>query len=108
MPYPHKTVRPPALLFLSALLTCATLAQSLEKPTRFEPGINLPDGPGRTIVLASCTSCHDLKGLPAYKGYWNKQQWLAMIGTMVQHGARLGPGDAAQLADYLSEHFGKR
>jgi hypothetical protein len=71
------------------------------------PGIDLPDGSGRSLLLAACTRCHDLRGLPAYKGYWNRERWRAMIETMVQHGAPLDSQQADELAGYLALHFGR-
>lgn len=74
----------------------------------YPPGIELPVGAGRELMLAACTRCHDLKGVPAFKGYWTRQQWLAMIETMVKHGAPLSEAQAAQVADYLALHFGRQ
>lgn len=74
----------------------------------YPPGIQLPAGAGRELVLAACTRCHDLKGVPAFKGYWTRQQWLAMIETMVKHGAPLDAAQAAQVADYLALHYGRQ
>lgn len=71
------------------------------------PGIELPEGEGRTLLLAACTRCHDLRGLPAYKGYWDSGRWRGMIDAMVKNGAPLRPEQAIVLADYLALHFGK-
>lgn len=75
--------------------------------THFEPGIDLPEGKARPLLLDLCTRCHDLKGIPAFKGYWNRQQWMAMVEIMVKHGAKLDEQQAHQVADYLNEHFGR-
>jgi mono/diheme cytochrome c family protein len=79
-----------------------------QSATGFAPGIELPAGAGRELVLAACTRCHDLKGVPAFKGYWTRQQWLAMIETMVKHGAPLNAAQAGEVADYLALHFGRQ
>ena len=79
-----------------------------EKPGGYAPGIELPEGKFRSLVLTACTRCHDLQGVQPLKGYWNRQQWLAMVQTMRQHGALLSPEQADQVSDYLSEHFGRQ
>lgn len=71
------------------------------------PGIELPAGEGRVLLLAACTRCHDLKGLPAYKGYWNSAHWRDMIQSMVKNGAPLNPEQVDLLAEYLAEYFGR-
>ena len=86
------------------LFTSSVSAQQSYYP----PGIELPAGAGRELVLAACTRCHDLKGVPAFKGYWTRQQWLAMIETMVKHGAPLNAAQAGEVADYLALHFGRQ
>jgi hypothetical protein len=73
----------------------------------YPPGIELPAGEQRELVLATCTRCHDLRGLPAYKGYWNRAQWRDMVDTMKRHGAVVGPAQAEAITDYLNKHFGR-
>ena len=79
-------------------------AEELQKP--HPSGIELPEGEGRALLLAACTRCHDLRGLPAYKGYWSRQRWRDMLVTMVKNGAPLSNEQADVLAEYLAEHFG--
>ncbi len=66
----------------------------------------MPEGEGKELVLASCTRCHDLRGIPAYKGYWGREEWRAMVETMRRHGAPIGAAQADTIADYLNRHFG--
>ena len=66
----------------------------------------LPDSEGRTLVERACTGCHDLGGLDAYKSYWGRVQWKAMIDGMVKNGAVLQPAEQEVVADYLTRHFG--
>lgn len=99
----------PGKLLVLLLLACSTAAGQgvASGQGNYPPGIELPPGQHRELVLRVCTRCHDLKGLSAYKGYWNRSQWLAMVNTMSKHGAALGAGQAAGIADYLQEHFGR-
>jgi hypothetical protein len=50
--------------------------------------------------------CHDLAGIAAFKGYWNREQWAAMVATMIGHGAQLDAAEAEIVTDYLAAHFG--
>jgi cytochrome c5 len=92
------------LLAFSSLLSAADPVETILES--YAPGIPLPEGDGRAVVEAACTSCHDLKGLPAYKGYWNRTRWLSMVETMVDHGASLDKAQISLVADYLVEFFG--
>jgi hypothetical protein len=78
-----------------------------EEPQAHAPGIELPEGEGKVLLLAACTRCHDLKGLPAYRGYWDSTRWRSMIDNMMKNGATLNPQQAGVLAEYLAQHFGK-
>ncbi len=78
-----------------------------EAPRSYPPGIELPEGEGRVLLLAACTRCHDLKGLPAYRGYWDDTRWRSMVETMVKNGAPLDAQQTGVLAAYLARHFGK-
>jgi hypothetical protein len=78
-----------------------------EEPQSHAPGIELPEGEGKLLLLAACTRCHDLKGLPSYKGYWDNTRWRSMIENMVKNGATLNPQQTTVLAEYLAQHFGK-
>jgi hypothetical protein len=93
------------LLLLTSLLALPCSAQ--EQPLSHPPGIELPEGGGKVLLLAACTRCHDLKGLPAYRGYWDKTRWRSMVETMVKNSAPLNPQQIEVLADYLAQHFGK-
>lgn len=93
------------MLVLLAGTKTAHAAESLQ--TVHQPGVDLPEGEGRTLLLAACTRCHDLRGLSAYKGYWSNAHWRNMIETMVKNGASLTEQQTEILAEYLAEHFGK-
>ena len=67
----------------------------------------LPDGPGRQMLLASCTSCHDLREVTKFRGYYTRPQWRDIVVTMVQYGAKVGEKDVEVLTDYLTEHLGR-
>jgi cytochrome c5 len=67
----------------------------------------LPDGRGKQILLASCTTCHDLREVTKFRGFYTRAQWRDIVVTMVEYGAEVGKQDVEVLADYLDEHLGK-
>jgi len=72
------------------------------------PGDELPEGDGKQILVAACTSCHDLGEVTKFQGYWDRAQWRAAVVTMVEYGAPVEAPQIDVLADYLYEHLGKR
>ena len=67
----------------------------------------LPDGKGKQILTASCTSCHDLREVTKFRGFYSRAQWHDIVVTMVEYGADVGKSDVEVLADYLAQHLGK-
>jgi competence protein ComEA len=94
-----------AWISLSGLVLAASASAAAAQA---KPEDELPDGPGRQILLASCTSCHELKEVTKFKGYYTRAQWRDVVQTMEDYGAKLQPGEADVLTDYLTEHLGKR
>lgn len=68
----------------------------------------LPEGEGKRILLTSCTSCHDLTEVTKLRGYYTRAQWRDLIVTMKEYGATVDDKQVDVLADYLSEHLGKK
>jgi cytochrome c5 len=67
----------------------------------------LPDGRGKQILMASCTSCHDLREVTKFRGYYTRAQWHDIVVTMVEYGADVEKNDIEVLADYLNAHLGR-
>ena len=64
----------------------------------------IPDGPGKDIVLNTCTLCHDLKRIRL--GRRSTEEWEETLISMLNEGAPLSD-DAFPVAHaYLSRHFG--
>ena len=68
---------------------------------------DLPDGEGKKILLASCTSCHELTEVTKFRGYYTRQQWRDIVVTMMEYGAPIDEKQVDVLADYLAAHLGK-
>jgi hypothetical protein len=90
-----------AVCFAWSLTTALPAAQA-------PPEDDLPPGEGRKILLASCTSCHELNEVTKFKGYYTRPQWRDIVVTMMEYGAPIEQPQVEILADYLTEHFGRK
>jgi len=66
--------------------------------------VALPGGPGKDLVEARCTACHDLERVAVIKR--QKADWPALVANMVGRGAVATPDEAQAIATYLAAHFG--
>jgi hypothetical protein len=83
-----------------ALCACAVLLGAQDD--------ELPEGPGKRILVASCTNCHELDEVTKLRGFYNKDQWRDVVRTMIEYGAEMKKGEDEVLVDYLNQHFGKK
>ena len=63
----------------------------------------LPDGPGKDIVLNTCTMCHDLKRIKF--GRRSPEEWEETLNSMLNEGAPLSERDFPIVHAYLSKNF---
>ena len=63
----------------------------------------LPEGPGKTILLNTCTVCHDL-GRVRTQGR-TPEDWNDTLSTMLNEGAMLSEQDYPVLLAYLARNF---
>lgn len=63
----------------------------------------LPDGPGKTILLNTCTVCHDLGRVIRQGG--SREDWDETLGAMLNEGAMLSEQDYPVLLNYLARNF---
>jgi mono/diheme cytochrome c family protein len=96
-------LRAAAIVFVAALLSVSASSQTTSTPATDE----LPDGDGKKILQAQCTSCHELTEVTKFRGYYNRAQWRDIVITMVEYGADLKKAEIETLADYLAQHLGK-
>ena len=85
--------------FVSLAMTAALQGQGRQDggaQNRFQ----LPDGPGKEAVSASCASCHGLNNIAGATGY-TREGWRELIATMVT----LPDSQSAAITDYLAAHF---
>src|SRR5687767_10320371 len=97
-------------LLLGLLATCwaCTTTPTRESAPAFAAGVELPEGPGREILVASCLSCHELTALPLFASFYTRDSWRALVLTMKEHGAQVDGDEIEVLSDYLAQHFGPR
>jgi cytochrome c5 len=72
------------------------------------PDDELPDAPGKTLLLRSCAYCHELTEITKFRGYYTRAQWRDVVVTMTQYGARLTADEIEVLTDYLTAQLGRR
>ena len=109
-PPPAAPAPPPAATAAPAPGSVAgpgAAAATATAPTAATAEAELPDGRGKQILVASCTSCHDLREVTKFRGYYTRAQWRDIVLTMVDYGADVTKADVDVLADYLNEHLGR-
>jgi mono/diheme cytochrome c family protein len=66
--------------------------------------VALPSGPGKELVEARCTACHDLERVASAKR--QKSEWPALVANMVGRGAVATPEEVQAISSYLAANFG--
>ena len=64
----------------------------------------LPNGPGKEIVLNTCTQCHDLFRIKENRR--SPEEWEETLISMLNEGAMLNDEEFARVHQYLSRNFG--
>lgn len=64
----------------------------------------LPPGPAKAKVEASCYACHSADLLAQQR--LTEKQWTAAVEKMIRWGAAVDEKDKAAIIGYLSRHFG--
>jgi hypothetical protein len=89
------------LLFALPLFVTATFADASQTS-------ELPEGPGRTVLMSACTTCHELKEITKFRGFYTRDEWRDIVVTMVKYGAVVKEDDVPVLVDYLFKNLGKK
>ena len=63
----------------------------------------VPEGPGKRVLLNTCTMCHDLGRIRL--GRRTAEEWEETLIAMLNEGAPLNDEDFALVHHYLSENF---
>ena len=93
-------IRPAATLMLAAMAATLLCAQAPQRSAG-----RLPDGPGKDLTQKVCgATCHG-PDMMMEKGR-TRDQWTAVVNSMVARGAKATDSELAQIAEYLTSHFG--
>ena len=77
-----------------------SLGSPVEAQRQGQQAVQLPDGPGKEVVEATCVECHQLGLITRSRGY-TEEGWRDLISSMVD----LSPPEGAAVATYLAMHF---
>lgn len=69
------------------------------------PNDVLPEAPAKAVVVRACTGCHQAAQIVAKR--LTADEWDAMLGKMVDRGARLTDAEQDEVYDYLVKYFGR-
>jgi cytochrome c5 len=64
----------------------------------------MPDGPGKEVILNTCTQCHDLYRIKENRR--SPEEWEELLVSMLNEGAQLNDEEFARVHLYLSRNFG--
>jgi mono/diheme cytochrome c family protein len=64
----------------------------------------LPEGPGKQILLNTCTMCHNLQRIK--NGRRSPEEWEETLLAMLNEGAPVSDEQFPVIHAYLSKHFG--
>lgn len=92
------------LRLLSAAACAALLAAAFAPALAAGPNDVLPEAPAKAIVIRACTNCHQAPQIVAKR--LTPEAWDAMMGKMIDRGARMTEDEEAQVYDYLVANFG--
>jgi cytochrome c5 len=65
---------------------------------------DLPDGPGKDLVMNVCTVCHELTRITSKKK--TKDEWNDTVDKMAARGAKASDEEFDTIVNYLAKHFG--
>ncbi len=82
------------------------IAWTVPLPCSAEDAIAFPEGEGKQILIALCSSCHQLAEVTKFKGYYDEVQWREVVLTMATYGVPFPATQIPTLVEYLSENFG--
>jgi virginiamycin B lyase len=85
---------------LVILITMVVLSTGTQAQRGGRGPVNLPEGPGKTMVESSCAGCHSLALITGSAGY-TREGWQGLIATMVS----LPKDQSEAISTYLATHF---
>ena len=93
-------MRKSAFMFLAIVMAFLCAVLSVRVQGQGGGQVQLPEGPGKELVQASCTACHSLNNIPNSWGY-TREGWELLFSSMVA----FPQVQADVVADYLAANF---
>ncbi|MBI3047138.1 MAG: cytochrome C [Acidobacteria bacterium] len=93
-------MRQRAFLALVAVAFVALIFPATTQGQRGGQQVQLPDGPGKDMVQATCTKCHGLNFITNSFGF-SRDEWVTLFSSMVVPPKT----ESDAIADYLAKHF---
>jgi mono/diheme cytochrome c family protein len=87
-------------LFLMVLFTTAVVVAAGQDPS------SLPDGDGKAIITAACTSCHGLDLITPRQA--SRDEWSGIVERMKSYGTSLDSAQTTTVLEYLAKNFGPK
>lgn len=84
-------------------VTPAASALSITQPKR--DATTLPAGDGKDLITRSCVQCHGLDTITTTRK--DRKGWQSCVKDMASLGAKLRPGEAETIVEYLVKNFGR-
>jgi len=66
---------------------------------------DLPDAPGKDLVMSVCAVCHDLTRITSKKK--TKDEWNDTVDKMAARGAKASDEEFDTIVNYLTRYFGR-
>src|SRR5687768_9383024 len=85
-----------------------TPAAPAPTPAQAVAAEQLPQGAGRQILTSAGTSCHNLREVTNFSGFYGRELWRAIVLTMTDYGAPVNAKEDEVLTDYLTAALGKK
>jgi hypothetical protein len=94
------------MIFRSARLAIAVALAGLTGSVAraASPNDLLPDDPAKAVLVRACTSCHQAPQIVAKRH--TEAEWDALVGKMIDRGARASDDEQDQIITYLTKYFG--
>lgn len=93
------------ICMIGASSPSAAIAQAQAQPApqvAATPATDLPDGPGKDRLLATCGSCHDPRIVIGQ--HHDLPGWQELIDQMIARGANVSDPDYAAISAYLAKN----
>lgn len=81
----------------------ARLPLTLTAAVTLAAAADLPEGPGRDLLIRTCTGCHTPESFASYR--FTKEEYHAIVYRMAARGAQATDPELDQIAGYLAKNF---